>query len=73
MENGFKIVGKNITPEKREDFASQQKKIEKESREPFAREIEKNERGRKILQFINNCIAEKFKELGLEKCDIVLE
>ena len=66
MENGFKVVGKNMTPEKRSSFAEKQKQIEEESKRPFVHELEKNENGKKVFRFINACIAKKFMELGLE-------
>ncbi|EKE11047.1 MAG: hypothetical protein ACD_15C00150G0002 [uncultured bacterium] len=70
MENRFKIVGKNMTPEKRDYFSEKRKESEEESKKPFVGEMEKSEKAREIIRFINACIAEKFQELGLEYQEI---
>jgi len=73
MEHGFKIVGKNMSEEKREDFGKRYQEIEKRSVLPLKAEMEKNEKAEEIIRAINSWLRKEFEQMGLEYKDIPQE
>ena len=73
MENGFKIKGQNLSPERREKFAEKYKEVEKEAMTPYGNELEKSEKAKEVINFINACLNKKFNEMGLRYGNIPLE
>lgn len=73
MENGFRIVGKNLSPERKGRFAEKYAAVEKEAMTPYASELQKSERAKEIIYFINACLRKKFDEMNLEYEDIPIE
>ena len=66
MNHEFKIVGKNLSPEKKEDFSKKREEIEKESLTSFQNELEKTEQAKQIIQFVNSWLEEELGKLGLK-------
>lgn len=73
MENGFKIMGKNLSPERKEIFTKKYEKIEKEAMTPYTNELEKNEKAKEIIGFINACLKKEFEEMHLEYTEIPVQ
>ena len=73
MNHEFKIVGKNLSPEKKEDFSKKREEIEKESLTSFQNELEKTEQAKQIIQFVNSWLEEELGKLGLKYNQIPYE
>jgi len=66
MEKEPCIIGKNLTPEDREELKGWLERIREQARQPIEGEFEKTENELKFIERVNLYIAEEFEELGLK-------
>jgi len=73
MENGFNIVGKNISTERKEIFAKKYEDIEKEAMTPYTNELKKSEKATEIIGFVNACLKKEFEKMNLQYKEIPIQ
>lgn len=73
MENGFKIMGKNLSPERKEAFAKKYEEVEKEAMTPYTNELEKSEKAKEIIGFVNACLKKEFDKMDLKFEEIPIQ
>lgn len=65
MENEFKIIGKNLSTEKMKTLEEKYKETKEYAAVPYDSEIEKSDKAKEIIDFVNVCLEKEFDRIGL--------